>query len=151
MADGNGLSPQQLRQLRAYLPPGFKLVRFESDRDIVRNGMHSAPANDYRYTYRNAASGKEFTLEVADSGWGDPGPDYSGFRRPYTVRSAALGTVVMRPNSASDPHDNGVYYRSEITPLTKIGNGKASIVVSAKNMSRDEMQKVFGSLQPVKR
>jgi hypothetical protein len=105
-ADGYSyLTAQQLAQLRALpipvvlptsIPPGFHLVRFEAVRDVVKNGMHSAPSNNYRLVFADAADHK-VDIWVADSGFGDAEPDTSSFRRPFTANSSVLGRAKFDP------------------------------------------------------
>ena len=104
-AEYSYLTAEQLVQLRALpipvvlpasIPDGFRLVRFQAVRDVVKNGLHSAPANSYQLVFADAA-GHKVDIWVADSGFGDADPDTSSFRRPFTANSAVLGRAKFDP------------------------------------------------------
>lgn len=105
-ADFAYLTSSQLTQLRALplplvlprtLPAGYRLAHFEAVRDVVKNGLHSAPANEYDLTFRNGA-GRELNFRVADSAWGDPAPDTDAYHRPFVVQSPVLGSTTFEPS-----------------------------------------------------
>jgi hypothetical protein len=129
------------------VPAGFHLVNFEAVRDIVRNGQHSAPANDYQLTYRGPG-GAEFTISVADSGFGDAAPDYSSSHRPYTVDSPLIGPSTLEPIRS----DDGTWsYVSPPRWLDRLGNHKAGLIMTGINVSSDQMREIYRSLQPLKK
>jgi hypothetical protein len=147
------LTGAQMAQLRAlpipvvlpaYVPPGYRLVKFEAVRDVVRNGQHSAPANEYSFRFRGPA-GREITISVADGGFGDTGPDYSSFRRPFTVDSPVIGRAKFEPDNI-----NGVWsYAATFVPLKRLGSDKAQLIMIGSDKS--EIARVYASLRPLAR
>ncbi len=112
------LTAQQLAQLRALpipvvlpasVPAGYHLARFEAVRDVVKNGRHSAPANAYTLVFADAA-GHKVHIGVADSGFGDADPDTSSFRRPFTAKSAVLGSAKFEPYNIEGSWSWGALY-----------------------------------------
>jgi hypothetical protein len=157
-ADDAGISAAQMRQLRAlsavipvtlptYIPPGFHLKRFTADRDIVKNGVHSAPDNGYFLTYEDAQH-HQISIIVADSGFGDVGPDPTAFRRAYNVTSPLLGTAKMQPYTSDSGHQS---FTALYIPLTRLGNNpNARMNFAVDGLSPSDAQKVFQSLHVVR-
>ncbi|HEV3087995.1 MAG TPA: hypothetical protein VGX96_12280 [Candidatus Elarobacter sp.] len=151
-ADYPWLTGEQMAQLRAlpipvllpaYVPPGYRLVKFEAVRDIVRNGQHSAPANEYLFRFRGPSG--EFTISVADGGFGDSEPDYSSFRRPFTVDSPVVGRAKFEPDNI-----NGVWtWVALFIPLKRLGSDKAQLIVTGSDKS--DIARVYASLKPLAR
>jgi hypothetical protein len=152
-ADYPWLTGEQMAQLRAlpipivlpaYVPPGYRLVKFEAVRDVVRNGRHSAPANDYLLRFRGPA-GREITITVADGGFGDTGPDYSTFRRPFIADSPVIGPAKFEPDNI-----NGVWsWAATYVPLKRLGSDKAQLIMIGSDKS--ELARVYASLRPLPR
>jgi hypothetical protein len=155
-ANGTLLSDAQLQKLRGvpvpamapqYVPPGYRLSRFEAVKDTVRNGMHSAPANGFVLTYAGP-QGRAFTIDVADGAHGDQGPDPTAFRRAYRVDSPVVGSTKMQPMRTDDGRS---YFISDYVSLKRLGNTKAILLFSGTNMPRAEMQKIYQSLRLIDR
>jgi hypothetical protein len=149
LADDPTLSPKQLQELRllsipvllpTYIPAGFHL-----DPDQFK-AKRSAAGDHYELRYCGPAN-SEFRISVAvkDSGSleRDVVSDWGSFRRPYIVDSPLIGSVQMHPGK------NGAYF-SDYLGLDRLGNPKALLVFRG-NVPSDEIQKIYGSLQLLKR
>jgi hypothetical protein len=157
-ADDAGISDAQMHQLRAlfgvipvtlpaYIPPGFHLKRFTVERDIVKNGVHSAPDNGYFLTYEDAQH-HQISIGVADSGFGDEGPDPTLFRRAYNLTSPLLGTHKMEPYTDESGH---VTFNALYIPLAHLGNNpNARMNFAVDGLSPSDTQKVYQSLHVVR-
>jgi hypothetical protein len=157
-ADNAGISDAQMRQLRAlsgvipitlpaYIPPGFHLKRFQAEHDIVKNGVHSAPDNGYFLTYEDAQH-HQISINVADSGFGDVGPDPTLFRRAYNITSPLLGTAKMQPYTDDSGH---VSFNALYIPLKHLGNNpNAMMNFTVDGLSPSDTQKVYQSLHVVR-
>jgi hypothetical protein len=157
-ADEAGISAAQMRQLRAlsaaipialpaYIPPGFHLKRFMAERDIVKNGVHSAPDNGYFLTYEDAQH-HQISISAADSGFGDVGPDPTAFRRAYNVTSALLGTTKMQPYRSDSGH---LSFTGLYIPLKHLGNNpNAMMNFVVDGLSPSDTQKVYQSLHVIR-
>lgn len=151
-----GLSTQQVAKLRsqplpilapAYVPQGFRLVKIE-----VSRAKKPGDPNDYTLRYAGPA-GSEFTIDVADGGFGDADPDYTTFRRAFVVNSSVVGSTTMSPYKFQSPGGGQDYwlYSSDYRMLDRLGNPHAALIFSGVKMSNDDLRRIYSSLQPVHR
>lgn len=143
-----GLSTADVRHLRSlklpvavptYVPPGFVVTVLG---DTGRTGQ------SYTLRYR-ARDGREFSIHVSNGGYGDEGPDYTSFRRPYTVNSSALGAATMRAEKGLDTSGADRYtWSTGLLSLKRLGDGRSSLSLAASDaMQPDEVKRIYASLK----
>lgn len=148
-----GLAPSQVAKLHTqplpvvvpgYVPAGFRLARV----DVTNLKSKPTAANSYVLRYRSS-DGREFTIDVGDSDFGDVAPDTSSFRRPFTASSKAIGPTTFSPSKILVHEQDAWIYASDYRSLGQLGNSRAMLIFSASNVSPDEIRRIYSSLQPL--
>ncbi len=145
-AEPGGLSRADLQRLRTsalpvtvpgYVPPGFTATVLYDK---------GSTGESYVIRYR-APDGRKFDVHVSNGGYGDPGPDYTSFRRPFTVTSKALGPTTMRWEKTLDSS----FWSSDMVALGRKHGARAAMLslTADGTIPPDELKRIYASLKPL--